>query len=176
MSDCIDRQTLINLLTSRAETLRGKYGDLGGAVSGVRKLVQTLSSVEPERKKGKWIFHIDDLFPEESTQECSVCHAEEFIKIQNDNFCPNCGADMRNDSTQVVNNPPLTWDELKLMEGKPIWVVRTDKYWRSHWAIVEKVYKWDSINDSSVILQPEDEELFLSDQGETWQAYRLENL
>ena len=48
-----------------------------------------------DRKKGKWIFHIDDLFPEESTQECSVCHEEESIKIQNDNFCPNCGAEMR---------------------------------------------------------------------------------
>lgn len=53
------------------------------------------AKAELERKKGKWIFHIDDLFPEESTQECSVCHEEESIKIQNDNFCPNCGADMR---------------------------------------------------------------------------------
>lgn len=52
MSDCIDRQTIINLLTSRAETLKGLYGDLGGAVSGVRKLVQTLPSVKPE---WKWI-------------------------------------------------------------------------------------------------------------------------
>ena len=39
-------------------------------------------SVEQERKKGEWIFHLDDLFPEESTQECSVCHEEESIKIQ----------------------------------------------------------------------------------------------
>ena len=52
MNDCIDRQTIIDLLTSRAETLRGLYGDLGGAASGVRKLIQTLPSAEPERKKG----------------------------------------------------------------------------------------------------------------------------
>ena len=52
MSDCIDRQTIINLLTSRAETLRGLYGDLGGAASSVRKLIQTLPSVEPEQN---WI-------------------------------------------------------------------------------------------------------------------------
>lgn len=56
--------------------------------------IRDLPSVELERKKGKWIFHIDDLFPEESTQECSVCHEEESVKIQNDNFCPNCGAEM----------------------------------------------------------------------------------
>lgn len=47
------------------------------------------------RPKGKWIMHIDDLFPEESTQECSNCHEHETIQICNDNFCPCCGADMR---------------------------------------------------------------------------------
>lgn len=44
--------------------------------------------------QGEWIMHIDDLFPEESTQECSNCHEHETIKICNDNFCPNCGAKM----------------------------------------------------------------------------------
>ena len=61
MSDLIDRQTIIDLLTSRAETLRGLYGDLGGAASGVRKLVQTLPSAEPERK---WI-PVTEALPEE---------------------------------------------------------------------------------------------------------------
>ena len=62
MSDCIDRQTLINLLTSRAETLRGLYGDLGGAASGVRKLVQAMPSAEPE---WKWI-PVTERLPEDS--------------------------------------------------------------------------------------------------------------
>ena len=62
MSDCIDRQTIINLLTSRAETLRGLYGDLGGAASGVRKLIQTLPSAEPE---WKWI-PVNERLPEDS--------------------------------------------------------------------------------------------------------------
>lgn len=61
MSDCIDRQTIINLLTSRAETLRGLYGDLGGAASGVRKLIQTLPSAEPE---WKWI-PVNERLPED---------------------------------------------------------------------------------------------------------------
>ena len=46
-------------------------------------------------KRGEWIMHIDDLFPCESTQECSICHAEQIINGNDDNFCPNCGADMR---------------------------------------------------------------------------------
>lgn len=48
-----------------------------------------------DRPKGEWIMHIDDLFPCESTQECSVCHAEQLINGNDDNYCPNCGADMR---------------------------------------------------------------------------------
>ena len=47
-----------------------------------------------EVKYGEWIKHFDDLFPAESTQECSVCHEEEFITLCNDNYCPNCGAKM----------------------------------------------------------------------------------
>lgn len=47
-----------------------------------------------EVKHGYWIYHLDDLFPAESTQECSICHEEEDITLCNDNFCPNCGARM----------------------------------------------------------------------------------
>lgn len=70
MSDCIDRQTIINLLTSRAETSRGLYGDLGGAASGVRKLIQTLPSVEPEQK---WI-PVTERLPEEETDVLVSVH------------------------------------------------------------------------------------------------------
>lgn len=43
---------------------------------------------------GYWIYHADDLFPAESTQECSVCHEHEYVTIYNENFCPNCGERM----------------------------------------------------------------------------------
>jgi NADH pyrophosphatase NudC (nudix superfamily) len=44
-------------------------------------------------KHGHWIIHFDDLFPEDSSVECSVCHEYEGI-MANDNYCPNCGAKM----------------------------------------------------------------------------------
>lgn len=47
-----------------------------------------------DRPQGKWINHFDDLFPEESTIECSICNEHQPMGID-DNFCPNCGADMR---------------------------------------------------------------------------------
>lgn len=55
--------------------------------------LEKLPSVEPKRIRGKWIYHIDDLFPEESTMECNQCHAEQPL-ICDDEFCPKCGAKM----------------------------------------------------------------------------------
>ena len=58
--------------------------------------VDKLPSAEP--KRGKWIYHIDDLFPAESTMECNQCHAEQPLTCD-DEFCPHCGADMRGVTT-----------------------------------------------------------------------------
>lgn len=46
-----------------------------------------------EVRHGRWIMHIDDLFPAESTMECSQCHEEQLLECD-DNYCPNCGAKM----------------------------------------------------------------------------------
>ena len=54
-----------------------------------------LDALSADAVQGEWIMHIDDLFPCESTQECSVCHAEQTISISDDNYCPNCGARMK---------------------------------------------------------------------------------
>lgn len=95
MSDCIDRQMLINLLTSRAETLRGLYGDLGGAASGVRKLVQTLPSIEPEERTAKVIEHdasvtdTDGYKYHRSEYLCGICKKR---VLGGDDYCSHCGA------------------------------------------------------------------------------------
>lgn len=59
-----------------------------------RKFAEMLGIIPIERK-GEWIKHIDDLFPEESTEECPFCHEEQLIRLGNDdNYCPNCGAEL----------------------------------------------------------------------------------
>lgn len=60
-----------------------------------RAFPETCWKYEEERPHGEWIRHIDDLYPEESTEECSVCHEEQRITGNDDDFCPKCGADMR---------------------------------------------------------------------------------
>ena len=66
-------------------------------------------------------------------------------------------------------NDPLTWDELKGMEGKPVWIeyFRRGSCFDSEWVILK------DINDSCM----SDTEHFGYDAdgyGKTWQAYRKE--
>ena len=59
------------------------------------KIINQFPSVDvaPVRH-GHWIYHRDNLFPSDSTQECSYCHEEESLTLYNDNYCPNCGTKM----------------------------------------------------------------------------------
>ena len=67
--------------------------------------VNLMPTIEPERKKGKWIEHEcgywtfvnkdgerDGWIPD---YECSECGSRGWKHAYNMNFCPNCGADMR---------------------------------------------------------------------------------
>lgn len=65
-------------------------------ICGGALLMKEAPTIDPEslRPQGEWIYHIDDLFPAEGTQECSNCHQEEKISLCNENYCPNCGAKM----------------------------------------------------------------------------------
>ena len=77
-------------------------------------------------------------------------------------------------------NEPLTWDELKQMEGKPVWVENFDaiigglRGWIScKWMLV------DFINDFYMDARNSDGEQYNFDkdeQGNTWQAYRKERV
>lgn len=75
------------------------------------------------------------------------------------------------------NNVALSWDELKAMEGKPVWVEgKTVK----HWAVITGIY-YDDLNEGYLL-----ETYYAEKQGsntsrrkrstlgKTWQAYRKE--
>ena len=66
-------------------------------VTASKVAINVLQSEQPEHKRGKWIMHIDNLFPAESTMECDQCHEHQPVNID-DNFCPNCGSEMREES------------------------------------------------------------------------------
>lgn len=84
MSDLISRQAAIDVI----KMLMGDYE--------LSRTVQTglhiLPSAQPERKKGKWVDKSGGI--EGAWNYCSVC-GEQAIDLYD--FCPNCGADMRED-------------------------------------------------------------------------------
>ena len=55
-------------------------------------ILRNAPTIEPERKRGKWITQQFS-----SWAECSECHDWYDIESVQYNFCPNCGADMRED-------------------------------------------------------------------------------
>ena len=64
----------------------------------IQKAIQDaikMLSAEPERKKGRWINHRCD--DGHNIADCSLCGnpIQWFDPDSKPNFCPNCGADMR---------------------------------------------------------------------------------
>ena len=71
---------------------------------------------------------------------------------------------------ELEKNDPLTWDELKQMEGKPVWV-EAGKF-GSHWYLIEEICQ----NETIVCLGKFHESITLyhEDILTYWQAYRKE--
>ena len=70
---------------------------------------------------------------------------------------------------EITDNQPLTWDELRTMEGKPVWV---EEERCGFWAIVGKYEK--TIYDTEYIDFIGYATLQRNNMGEYWQAYRKE--
>lgn len=72
----------------------------------------------------------------------------------------------------TVANPPLTWQELRTMEGKPLWVERKRK---KAWGLIDGMYT-DAFYYDFVTIKVLHDLWHLSkvSMGKTWQAYRKE--
>ncbi len=72
-------------------------------------------------------------------------------------------------------NPPLTWDELKAMVGKPVWVEYGNNQ-QSYWVIIYGFYGRDNELQWMEVSGGNPNTLWQKDMGadEYWQAYRKE--
>lgn len=81
-------------------------------------------------------------------------------------------------STKDEDNPVLTWEQLKTMEGKPVWIeLLNHGIWEDHshrvdseWWVIGEVRKDDIILATYL----DEMELCEDDLGVIWQAYRKE--
>ena len=65
------------------------------------------------------------------------------------------------------SNPALSWDELRQMEGKPVWV---ENMFYKKWLIAYQINENDIIFDGNGFYT----QAFVIDYGKSWQAYRKE--
>lgn len=74
-------------------------------------------------------------------------------------------------------NPPLTWDELKQMEGKPVWVEYMDDEQQTGWALIVKNPERPTFGKPKLFTFVRDGGRFyltITGYGKRWQAYRKE--
>lgn len=84
--------------------------------------------------------------------------------------------DIRREFIEQMKNNPLTWDELRQMEGKPIWIDSIPIV--SRWVIIKKFHPYGG-NKNLFDMEVEDGAHFLRknmkrDDPAWWQAYRKE--
>ena len=76
------------------------------------------------------------------------------------------------------DNPPLTWDELKQMEGKPVWVdpISAKALHTPGWGLVGKTSftTWEGVECCSIVKVGVTYALPVAEYGTKWQAYRKE--
>ena len=73
------------------------------------------------------------------------------------------------DFSKQQENPPLTWDELRQMEGKPVWV----EYFGANRWIIPQEFRFD-IAGREYLLAQDGGMIFRFQQHDVWQAYRKE--
>jgi hypothetical protein len=95
MKDLIERQAAIDALGERPMVWNGNDYELGARNQYDADVLalETVPSAQPERKRGKW--EITNLGAVGVFDSCSECKRVVKHKAPFYNYCPNCGADMR---------------------------------------------------------------------------------
>lgn len=113
--------------------------------TGMRTIDEVIFFLEDRQKTEDW-----------NVRDDAIQYLREFkelIKMWNDKL------------DREQENDPLTWDELKQMEGKPVWV-EYDGY-KPMWDIVDKIIDKRTIETYKCMLHEEGVGIY-------WQAYRKE--
>ena len=131
------------------------------------------SVCEKKRMLGKDIIH----YLMEYREITDVCHKHGITSVWG-HLLPDPD---KTDKSKKLNfdnaydNDPLTWQELKQMEGKPVWVEYGIDFQAKHWIILPEMacsYRHDRYSRDSFCLGVV--RFYKDDIGKEWQAYRKE--
>ena len=95
----IDADAIPYTMIYRENWMRGTGGEEQAAW---KSAIDAMPTIEPERKKGKWIeCEHEKWVVGVHALRCSECnggyHLNNEVKLYHWNYCPNCGADLRGD-------------------------------------------------------------------------------
>jgi hypothetical protein len=91
-TDCISRHAVIDALDKRFDSIPIEQTT---EILLLRKDLRDLPAAEPQRIKGKWALQSDDYHEYYECDQCGIAVGIDDIR----NFCPNCGAEMREVTT-----------------------------------------------------------------------------
>ena len=106
MSDLISRKAVLESLETDCSLIMfDSYGNLTFAGERITEAIHELPSVEPERKKGKWIPHMVNEKCESIDRDvCSECHVCFYGEpTWSWKYCPNCGKPMEVQNAKDIN-------------------------------------------------------------------------
>jgi hypothetical protein len=76
---------------------------------------------------------------------------------------------LKNNWAEQQENPPLTWDELKTMQKKPVWVELPNG---GYWIIIDRFGL--SKNDGTEYMETMQNRFWKENYGSWWKAYKRE--
>lgn len=147
----MDREEAIKIINpeTRCDALRNyKYSERMYAVNEACKIAVSYLSKDGGlvvQKHGLWETHLLPL-----AWKCSVCGFKNSFRSGKSteylNYCPCCGAKMDNiksiPTIEPPPNDPLTLEELREMDGEPVWIVPTQEYVKPEYALVSVENEW----------------------------------
>ena len=103
--------------------------------------------------------------------DCSQCPALHYLKEYREKHDEILKMEEALGYCEIMDNPALSWDELKAMTGKPVWIeLLRNGHWKG-WDVIAG-FDDDDFGDAMVTVHGDD--YYFADLGKTWQAYRKE--
>lgn len=109
--DAISREWMLNEFVTHAYDIIYDINshEKGMSLTGIRQVIESAPSVTPKVPKGEWIAYKGMQPPEfHGRHYCSNCYHAIHLLLNGGtyNFCPNCGADMRGEQTNLQTDCP----------------------------------------------------------------------
>ena len=128
--------------------------------------MKTLDEVIEELQYWDTCHEYPECFYDDEVTRDALNYLKEYKRVQNK--IEKIALGNIEDTLDKLDNKPLTWDELKTMEGKPVWVEAEPI---NGWVIVEIR---DSFMKGREYIKFGLLELSNKDLGKTWQVYKKE--